>query len=200
MTGGSKTREKRRGTLLVAPALAVSSALSYFLVFGPKFREVKRLQTELIVAEADMRKALEVWGEMSHTSRADIDRLETIVLTWRDKVPESPDAGTLLEEFGREALRQNLRALRLSVPEKTAPGGGSTVSGPGGGEKEAEEKTPGEIRFRVAFFYTYREMAAFLDGVPRMKRLLSIRNLEVREKDGEMETTLELSAFYRSRR
>src|SRR3990172_8605650 len=119
MTGGSKTREKVRGILLVASALAVSSALSYFLVFAPKFREVKRLQAELIVAEADMGKGLEVWGE---------------------------------------------------------------------------------IRFRVAFFSTYKEMAAFLDGVPRMKRLLSIRNLEVSEKEGEMETTLELSAFYRSRR
>ncbi|HBO68782.1 MAG TPA: hypothetical protein DD658_00920 [Deltaproteobacteria bacterium] len=200
MTGISTASKKARGILLVASALAVSSALSYFLVFAPKFREVKRLQAELIVAEADMGKALEVWGEMSHTSRADIDRLEGIVLTWRDKVPVSPDAGTLLEEFGRQAVRQNLRALRISVPEKTDPGGGSTVSGPGGGEKEAEEKTPGEIRFRVAFFSTYKEMAAFLDGVPRMKRLLSIRNLEVSEKEGEMETTLELSAFYRSRR
>jgi hypothetical protein len=30
-----------------------------------------------------------------------------------------------------------------------------------------------------------------------MKRLLSIRSVAVKEKDGEMETTLELSAFYR---
>lgn len=199
----AETTRKGKEILLVVASLAVAAALSYFLVFVPKFRELQRLQTDVIVAEADMRKALEVWGEMSHTSRSDIDRLEGIVLTWRDKVPESPEAGILLEEIGRQAVRHNLRALRLSVPEKSATGEGATVTGSGGAgnaEGTAENNTPGEIRFRVAFLSSYREMAEFLDEIPRMKRLVSIRNLAIREKDREMETTLELSAFHRGRR
>jgi hypothetical protein len=39
-------------------------------------------------------------------------------------------------------------------------------------------------------------MAEFVDGIPRMKRLLSVRSLAVGEKDGEMQTTLDLSAYY----
>lgn len=197
----TETGKKGREILLVAIVLAAASALSYFLVFAPKFRELQRLQSDVIAAEADMRKALEAWGEMSHTSRSDIDRLEEIVSTWRDKVPESPEAGTLLEEIGRQAVRHNLRALRLSVPEKSAAEEGSTVTGPGGAADAggtAGETAPGEIRFRVAFFSSYRDMADFLDEIPRMKRLVSVRNLAIREKDREMETILELSAFHRS--
>lgn len=199
----AETKRKGKEILLVVASLAAAAALSYFLVFVPKFRELQRLQADVIVAEADMRKALEVWGEMSHTSRADIDRLEGIVLAWRDKVPESPETGRLLEEIGRQAVRHNLRALRLSVPEESGAGVRATVTGPGGAgnaEETAENDTPGEIRFRVAFLSSYREMAEFLDEIPRMKRLVSIRNLAIREKDREMETTLELSAFHRSRR
>lgn len=199
----AETKRKGKEILLVVTSLAVASALSYFLLFAPKFRGLQRLQAEVIVADADMRKALEVWGEMSHTSRSDIDRLERIVLTWRDQVPESPEAGKLLEEIGRHAVRHNLRALRLSVPQKSAEEGGATVTGPGGGgnaEEVTENNTPGEIRFRIVFFSSYREMADFLDEIPRMKRLVSIRNLAIRGTGRAMETTLELSAFHRSRK
>jgi Tfp pilus assembly protein PilO len=198
----AEMQRKGKEILLVVASLAAASALSYFLVFAPKFREVQRLQTEVIASEADMRKALEVWGEMSHTSRSDIDRLERIVLSWRDKVPESPEAGTLLEEIGRQAVRHHLHALRLSVPEHSAAEQGETVTGPGGAadtEGTSKEQTPGEIRFRVVFFSSYRDMADFLDEIPRMKRLVSIRNLAIRGKDREMETTVELSAYHRSR-
>lgn len=198
----AETKRKGKEIFLVAVCLAAASALSYFLVFAPKFRELRQLQTEVLAAEAEMRKSLEVWGEMSHTSRSDIDRLEGIVLTWRDKVPEAPEAGNLLEEIGRQAVRHNLRALRLSVPEKSAVEDRGTVTGPGGADNadgRAEKTAPGEIRFRVAFFSSYRDMADFLDEIPRMKRLVSIRNLAIRETGREMETTLELSAFHRSR-
>lgn len=198
----AETKRKGKEILLVVASLAAASALSYFLVFAPKFREVRRLQSEVIASEADMRKALEAWGEMSHTSRSDIDRLERIVLTWRDKVPESPEAGTLLEEIGRQAVGHNLQALRLSVPENSAAERGATVTGPGGtadAEGTSKKNTPGEIRFRVVFLSSYRDMAEFLDEIPRMKRLVSIRNLAIRGKGREMETTVELSAFHRSR-
>lgn len=198
----AETKRRAKEILLVVASLAAASVLSYFLVFAPKFRGVQRLQTEVIAAETDMRKALEVWGEMAHTSRSDIDRLERIVVAWRDKVPESPETGMLLEEIGRQAVRHNLRALRLSVPEKSSAGQGSTVTGPGGtdgAEGSPGDHAPGEIRFRVAFLSSYRDMAEFLDEIPRMKRLVSVRNLAIREKDREMETTLELSAFHRSR-
>ncbi|HEY7585589.1 MAG TPA: type 4a pilus biogenesis protein PilO, partial [Candidatus Deferrimicrobiaceae bacterium] len=66
-------------------------------------------------------------------------------------------------------------------------------------EGTAQEKNASaeEIRLRLSFSSTYRDMAEFVDGIPRMKRLLSIRSVVVKEREGEMETTLELSAFYR---
>ncbi len=147
-----------------------------------------------------MDAALSAWEEMSRTSRSDIDVLEKRVAQWRSKVPESPETESLLQELGRHAARHRLRRFRLSVPVEGAASTTGVVVGPSlGPEKpgEGENGGPGEIRLHLAFCSTYRDMAEFFDGVPKMRRLLSVNTLKIREKDGEMETDVELSAFYR---
>ena len=185
--------------LLVLALLALSAA-SYLLVFSSKIAEVRRLQAEVVEANADMDAALSAWEEMSRTSRSDIDVLEKRVAQWRSKVPESPETESLLQELGRHAARHRLRRFRLSVPVEGAASTTGVVAGPSlGPEKpgEGENGGPGEIRLHLAFCSTYRDMAEFFDGVPKMRRLLSVNTLKIREKDGEMETDVELSAFYR---
>ena len=185
--------------LLVLALLALSAA-SYLLVFSSKLAGVRRLQADVVAANADMESALSAWEEMSRTSRSDIDILEKRVAQWRSKVPESPETESLLEELGKHATRHRLRSFRLSVPSEGSASAMGVVAGPmPGPEKPGEDENsgPGEIRLHLAFRSTYRDMAEFLDGVPKMRRLLSVNTLKVREKDGEMETDVELSAFYR---
>jgi len=186
---------------LLVLALLVLSAASYLLVFSSKLAEVHRLQAEVVAANADMEAALAAWEEMSRTSRSDIDILEKRVEQWRSKVPESPETESLLQELGRHAARHRLQSFRLFIPAEGSSSLISAVTGPSIGSGKAEEgekRGPGEIRLRLAFCSTYRDMAEFLDGVPKMRRLLSVNELKVREKDGEMETDVELSAFYRN--
>jgi len=185
--------------LLVLVLLALSAA-SYLLLFSSKLAEVHRLQAEVVAANADMEAALSVWEEMSRTSRSDIDILEKRVAQWRSKVPESPETESLLQELGRHAARHRLRSFRLSVPADGSASTMGVVAGPSLEPErpgEGENSGPGEIRLHLAFCSTYRDMAEFFDGVPKMRRLLSVNTLKVREKDGEMETDVELSAFYR---
>lgn len=191
---------KVREIHLLLGSLLVLSVLSYFLVFSPKVREVRRLQTEVLAANADMESSLTAWEEMSRTSRSDIDILEKRVAEWRSNVPESPETESLLTELGRHASRHHVRRFRLSVPAEGQSAPVSAIAGPpvapaaaGEGSKEG----PGEIRLQLSFVSTYRDMAGFLDGIPKMKRLLSVNGVKIREKDGEMETDVELSAFYR---
>src|SRR4030067_172470 len=128
-----KERLKKGGVLPLLGVLAALSAVSYFLVFAPKIREVPRLREEV---------------------------------------------------EGRQT------------------GMGGTVEGPGAfteGAVQEKNKFAEELRLRLSFFSTYRDMAEFVDGMPRMTRLLSRRSVAVREKDGEMEKTLELSEVYRER-
>jgi Tfp pilus assembly protein PilO len=181
-------------------SLIVLSALSYFLVFSSKLAEVRRLQEEVRAANADMEASLSAWEEMSHTSRSDIDILEKRVAEWRSKVPESPETESLLTELGRHAARHGLRNFRLSIPAEGPSAAGSSVAGPSvvsAPQKEEAGDGSGEIRLLLSFFSTYRDMAEFLDGIPKMRRILSVNGLKIREKDGEMETDVELSAFYR---
>ena len=210
MKGAGKT--KGTGIALSLLALVALSGASWFFLFAPKLREIRRLQADVAAADAEMGTALRAWEEMAHTSRSDIDRLERTVIEWRDKVPDLPETERLLDELGRQAVRHKGRAFRLSAPEES--GGrkdGSAVSGPGGGEGAAGEEgkgtqgeegkgTQGEIRLRLSFRSSYREMAGFLDDIPRMKRLVSVRTVSIREAEGDMETTLDLAAFYRRRR
>ena len=185
---------------LLLSALLVLSALSYFLVFLPKVHEVRRLEATVVSANADMEVSLKAWEEMSRTSRSDIDILEKRVAEWRSKVPESPETESLLKELGRHAARHRVRNFRLSIPVEGPSAAGSSVAGPSvvsAPQKEEAKDGSGEIRLLLSFFSTYRDMAEFLDGIPKMNRLLSVNELKIREKDGEMETDVELSAFYR---
>jgi hypothetical protein len=181
-------------------ALAALSAVSYLLVFAPKIRELQRLREDVDARQAEMGSALRLWGRMASTGDAESRAWEEQVMSWRERVPESPETEALMTEIVRHAVIHNLKGFRLSIPTDAKVEKGGTVEGPGL-SAEAESRNvsgfAGELRLRLSFFSTYRDMAGFVDGVPRMKRLLSIRSVDVNEKDGEMETTLELSAFYR---
>jgi hypothetical protein len=180
--------------------LAALSAVSYFLVFAPEIREIQRLREEVAVRQTEMGNALRLWGRMARTGGEESRRWEEQVKAWRERVPETPKTDGLMAEIVRQVVLHNLKGFRLSILTDAKAEKSGTVEGPGAFAERAEReknKIAGELRLRISFFSTYRDMAEFVDGIPRMKRLLSIRSVAVKEKDGEMETTLELSAFYR---
>lgn len=191
----------RKGKLLqVLGALAVLSVLSYFLVFAPKLREVRRFQAEVAGKENEMATSLRMWGAMARTAADETRRWEDHALAWREKVPGTPETDRLMAEIGRKAVLHNLKGFRLTIPTDGKAGKSGVAEGPGAaveGTEPDKSKAFGEIRLHLTFFSTYRDMAEFVDGIPGMKRLLAIRSLTVKEKDGEMETTLELAAFHR---
>lgn len=195
-----KERIKKGGVLHLLGALLALSAASYFLVFAPKIREVQKLKEDVEAKQAEMDSALRLWGRMASTGDAEIGRWEEQVKAWRERMPESPDTDGLMAEVARNVVLYNLKGFRLSIPTDGKTEKSGTVEGPGvsaEGEEKERNRFAGELRLRLSFFSTYRDMAGFVDGIHRMKRLLSIRSVAVKERDGEMETTLELSAFYR---
>jgi Tfp pilus assembly protein PilO len=195
-----KERLKKGGVLHLFGALFALSAVSYFLVFAPKLREVQRLKEDVEARQAGMDSALRLWGRMASTGGEESRRWEEQAKAWRERVPETPETDGLMAEVARNVVLHNLKGFRLSIPADGKAEKSGTVEGPGASaEGTAQEKNASaeEIRLRLSFSSTYRDMAEFVDGIPRMKRLLSIRSVVVKEREGEMETTLELSAFYR---
>jgi Tfp pilus assembly protein PilO len=189
-----------KGIFPMLGVLAVASIVSYLLFFGPKLREVRRLQAEVTAKELEMGRSLQTWSAIARTPGDETRRWEERVLEWREKVPETPDTDRLMSEIVKEAVSHNLRGFRLTIPADGKAEKSGMAEGPGAATEEKESdkvKEFGEIRLHLSFFSTYRDMAELVEGIPKMRRLLAIRALTVKEKDGEMETVLELSAFHR---
>jgi hypothetical protein len=98
------------------------------------------------------------------------------------------------------AVRHNLKAFGLMV----APAAGSAQGGAApdltaalAGALAQWKEGVVEARFRLTFRSTYRDLAEFLDEIPRARRLLTIRSVSVKEKADAMAAEIELSAWHR---
>jgi hypothetical protein len=100
-------------------------------------------------------------------------------------------------------VRHNQKAFGLTVAPVAGPAQGEAAPDPAAAG--AEPPAPGkegavEARFRLTFRSTYRDLAEFLDEIPRARRLLTIRSVSVREKADAMAAEIELSAWHRRAR
>ena len=198
-------RENREILAFVA-GLAAAVLLSYFLVFGPKVKEIRHLQGDVASRQAEMGESLRLWREMVEEKGGKSRIWEDQIRLFDLRIPVGPETDRFMAEIGRQAVRHNLRAFRLSAADEEGPGRASTVEGPGGtppagaapGTPASGGESPyGELKYRVIFLSGYKDMAQFVDEMPAMQRLVSLRKMSVREKEGEMETTLEISVYHR---
>src|SRR3989304_7133485 len=182
-----KERLKKGGVLPLLGVLAALSAVSYFLVFAPKIREVQRLREEVEVRQTEMGAGIRLWGRMARTGGEESRHGEGRVRAGRERVPETPETDGLMAEIVRQVVLHNLMGFRLTISTDAKAGRSGTVEGPGAfteGAVQEKNKFAEELRLRLSFFSTYRDMAEFVDGIPRMKRLLSIRSVAVRGRGG----------------
>ena len=187
---------RKEGILPVALGLAALGAASYFLLFAPELRTIRSLRAEVAVKDAEVSEAMKLRTEVTQSRVGEGTRWEERLQAWERRVPSTPDTGRLLAEIGEMAVRHNLKAFGLTVPpaaggavpDPTATGAAAFAQGKGGAV---------EARFRLAFRSTYRDLAEFLDEIPRARRLLTIRAVSVREKADAMAAEIELSAWHR---
>jgi len=174
---------RKEGILPVALGLAALGVASYFLLFAPELRTIGSLRAEIAAKDAEVAEAMKLRTEVAQSRVGEGARWEERLRTWERRVPSTPDTGHLLAEIGEMAVRHNLKAFGLTV----APAAGSAQ-----GKEGAVE-----ARFRLTFRSTYRDLAEFLDEIPRARRLLTIRSVSVKEKADAMAAEIELSAWHR---
>ena len=183
---------RKEGILPVAFGLAALGVASYFLLFAPELRTLGVLRGEIAVKDAEVTEAMKLRTEVAQSRVGEGAQWEERLRTWERRVPSAPDTGRLLAEIGELAVRRNLKAFGLTVPpaaaDPAAAGTGVPAQGKGGAV---------ESRFRLTFRSTYRDLAEFLDGIPRARRLLTIRSVSVKEKADAMTAEIELSAWHR---
>jgi Tfp pilus assembly protein PilO len=187
---------RKEGILPVALGLAALGVASYFLLFRPELRTIGSLRAEIAAKDAEVAEAMKLRTEVARSRVGEGARWEELLRTWERRVPSTPDTERLLSEIGEMAVRHNLKAFGLTVPP--AAGGAASDPTAAGGDAPAQGKeVPVEARFRLTFRSTYRDLAEFLDEIPRVRRLLTIRSVSVKEKADAMAAEIELSAWHR---
>lgn len=191
---------RMEGILPVAVGLAALGVASYFLLFTPELRTIGSLRAEIAAKDAEVSEAMKLRTEVAQSRSGEGAQWEERLRTWERRVPPAPDTEHLLAEIGEMASRHNLKAFGLTV----APAAGSAQ---GGAAPDPAAAIAGalaqwkdgvvETRFRLTFRSTYRDLAEFLDEIPRARRLLTIRSVSVREKAGAMAADIELSTWHR---
>lgn len=192
---------KKEGILPVVLGLAALGVASYFLLFAPELRTIGSLRAEIAAKDAEVAEAMKLRTEVAQSRVGEGARWEERLRTWERRVPPAPDTERLLSEIGEMAMRHNLRAFGLTVAPAAGSSQGGAVPEPVTwvGEPPGKEGAV-EARFRLTFRSTYRDLAEFLDGIPRARRLLTIRSVSVKEKADAMTAEIELSAWHRGGR
>ena len=188
---------RKEGILPVVLGLAALGVASYFLLFAPELRTIRSLRAEIAAKDAEVAEAMKLRTEVAQSRVGEGARWEERLRTWERRVPSTPDAEHLLAEIGEMAVRHNLKAFGLTVaPAAGSSQGGDPTSAGAVAPAQGRERAV-EARFRLTFRSTYRDLAEFLDGIPRARRLLTIRSVSVREKADAMAAEIELSAWQR---
>jgi len=190
----------KEGILPVALGLAVLGAASYFLLFAPELRTIGSLRAEIAAKDAEVSEAMKLRTEVAQSRVGEGARWEERLRAWERRVPSTPDTEHLLAEIGEMAVRHNLKAFGLTVAPVAGQAQGGDPTAVGGGAPARGKEEAVEARFRLTFRATYRDLAEFLDEIPRGRRLLTIRSVSVREKADAMAAEIELSAWHRGGR
>jgi len=188
---------RKEGILPVVLGLASLGVASYFLLFAPELRTIRSLRAEIAAKDAEVAEAMKLRTEVAQSRVGEGAQWEERLRAWERRVPSTPDTEHLLAEIGEMAARHNLKAFGLTVAPIEGPAQGGDPAGAPAGASAQGNKGAVEARFRLAFRSTYRDLAEFLDGIPRARRLLTIRSVSVKEKADAMAAEIELSAWHR---
>ena len=191
---------RKEGIFPVVLGLAALGVASYFLLFAPELRTIRSLRVEIAAKDAEVSEAMKLRTEVAQSRVGEGARWEERLRTWERRVPSTPDTEHLLAEIGEMAVRHNLKAFGLTVaPGQASAQGGAAPDPAAAGAGAPAQGSEGivDARFRITFRSTYRDLAEFLDGIPRARRLLTIRSVSIREKADAMAAEIELSAWHR---
>lgn len=189
---------KKEGILPVLLGLLALAAASYHFVFAPKIAKVRALKEEIARKEAEVAETMALRSAVEESRRSGEKSWDRKLRSWEERVPASPEPDRLLAEIGEQAARHRLRSFALSVVSAEPEGGAPQAPAAEGAPAEKERMS--EVRYRMTFRSTYRDLAGFLDDIPGMRRLLSVRSVSIKGEEGAVAATVEVSAWHRGAR
>jgi Tfp pilus assembly protein PilO len=188
---------KKEGILPVLLALAALAAASYHFLLAPEISTIRGMKEEIARKDRDLAEAMALRAAVEGSRAAGGQQRDVRLRSWEERVPASPETDRLLSEIGGQAVRHRLKSFGLTVVQGSTEKAQLPASPPAeGAAAEGGMRLP-EIRYRLTFRSTYRDLAEFLDDIPRMRRLLSVRSVSVKGEGDSMVSTVEISAWHR---
>ncbi|HEY3488688.1 MAG TPA: hypothetical protein VGK27_01040 [Candidatus Deferrimicrobiaceae bacterium] len=190
-------KKKEIGYLLLG--LAAACIIAWVLVYAPAIRELKRLKAEVAVRQDAMAESMRQWSDMRRSKGGETQGWEASVRRWDERVPGTPMADALMAEISAQAVRHGLTVFRLTLPAEGAEENAMAGVPAGGDPAQDNVDRPVEQKYEIVFRSSYRDLAGFLDELPHLRRLITLRALQVREDEGAMESKLSISAWHRGK-
>ncbi len=190
-------KKKEIGYLLAG--LVAACVLAWFLVYAPAIRELQRLKVQVAAKQEALAESMRQWAEMRRSQGTETQQWEASVRRWADRVPVAPMTDELMTEIGAQAVRHGLVGFRLTVPAEGGAGNAMAAALAGGDPAQDNVVRPSELKYEIVFRSSYRDLSAFLNELPNLRRLVALRTVQVKDDDGIMETKLAISAYYRGK-
>lgn len=177
-----KVPKGARIAIAVAPAVIIA-ILFVMLVYFPKTKEIKKLDTDISAQENDIAK------NRTKAAKLDILKIENDKLTKKlkelqEKLPEEEGVSTLIQQLSEIAVRADIDILTWRPEAKKAHPSGIVE----------------EIPFSLTLAGTYHNLVSFFSNLTRLNRIVNVSDIQlgdpkVRKEEAALNITVKAITF-----
>ncbi|MEK7741720.1 MAG: type 4a pilus biogenesis protein PilO, partial [Nitrospirota bacterium] len=171
-----------RIAIAVAPAVIIA-ILFVMLVYFPKTKEIKKLDTDISAQENDIAK------NRTKAAKLDILKIENDKLTKKlkelqEKLPEEEGVSTLIQQLSEMAVKADIDILTWRPEAKKAHPSGIVE----------------EIPFSLTLAGTYHNLGSFFSNLTRLNRIVNVSDIQlgdpkVRKEEATLNITVKAITF-----
>lgn len=177
-----KAPKGARIAIAIAPAVIIA-ILFVILVYFPKTKEIKKLDTDISAQENDIAK------NRTKAAKLDILKIENDKLTKKlkelqEKLPEEEGISTLIQQLSDIAVRADIDILTWKPEAKKAHPSGIVE----------------EIPFSLTLAGTYHNLCSFFSNLTRLNRIVNVSDIQlgdpkVRKEEATLNITVKAITF-----
>ncbi len=156
-----KAPKGARIAIAVAPAVIIA-ILFVVLVYFPKIKEIKKLNTVISVQEDEIAKNKTIAAKLD-ILKVENDKLIKELKELQEKLPEEEGVSTLIQQIAEIAVRADIDILTWKPEVKKAHPSGIVE----------------EIPFSLTLAGTYHNLGSFFSSLTRLNRIVNVSDIQL---------------------
>lgn len=185
--------------------LLVTSFVIYLFLFSPKLKEISSIKTKLDSLEENILKASKLKNEYNLPTEEEKMLWEKTRLELWSKIPPQKNSLLLMKNLALLARQFRIKDISFDIiksGEASRLGRQSALPSPGETKTASSEEAfalelkPNFFFLKTSFHCRYQDLAAFLEGVESLPRLLEIKLLLIKRELPLMAADLTIKAYF----